>query len=83
MLILKGNWLRNTKFKELKKWYATPQFSTAEGTIRLVTFKFVHILFVQPETFTKVTPPSKKKKKERKISFFLHSETSIKDILSV
>lgn len=81
MLILKGNWLRNTKFKELKKWYATPQFSTAEGTIRLVTFKFVHILFVQPETFTKVTPPSKKKKK--KDLFFLHSETSIKDIVSI
>lgn len=74
--------MRNTKFKELKKWYATPQFSTAEGTIRLVTFKFVHILFVQPETFTKVTPPSKKKKRKKDL-FFLHSETSIKDILSI
>lgn len=53
------------------------------GTIRLVTFKFVHILFVQPETFTKATSPPFKKKKERKISFFLLSETSIKDILSI
>lgn len=54
------------------------------GTIRLVTFKFVHILFVQPETFTKATspPPFKKKKKERFL-FFLLSETSIKDILSI
>lgn len=52
------------------------------GTIRLVTFKFVHILFVQPETFTKATsPPFKKKKKD--FFFFLLSETSIKDILSI
>lgn len=51
------------------------------GTIRLVTFKFVHILFVQPETFTKATSPSKKKKKD--FFFFLLSETSIKDILSI
>lgn len=51
------------------------------GTIRLVTFKCVHILFVQPETFTKVTPPFKKERK--KDFFFLLSETSIKDILSI
>lgn len=52
------------------------------GTIRLVTFKFVHILFVQPETFTKATsPPFKKEKKD--FFFFLLSETSIKDILSI
>lgn len=49
------------------------------GTI--VTFKFVHILFVQPETFTKVTPPPFKKRK--KDFFCLLSETSIKDILSI
>lgn len=54
------------------------------GTIRLVTFKFVHILFVQPETFTKATsPPFKKKKKKERFLFFLLSETSIKDILSI
>lgn len=54
------------------------------GTIRLVTFKFVHILFVQPETFTKATsPPLQKKKKKERFLFFLLSETSIKDILSI
>lgn len=53
------------------------------GTIRLVTFKFVHILFIQPETFTKVTPPPFKKKERKKDFFFLLSETSIKDILSI
>lgn len=54
------------------------------GTIRLVTFKFVHILFVQPETFTKATsPPFKKKKRKKDFFFFLLSETSIKDILSI
>lgn len=53
------------------------------GTIRLVTFKFVHILFVQPETFTKATSPPFKKKRKKDFFFFLLSETSIKDILSI
>lgn len=47
-----------------------------------LTFKFVHILFVQPETFTKVTPPPSKKKRKKDF-FCLLSETSIKDILSI
>lgn len=53
------------------------------GTIRLVTFKFVHILFVQPETFTKATSPPLQKKKKERFLFFLLSEASIKDILSI